>query len=219
MSLYLKSSKKTNVHERVCSCQGLRRLGSSDASCCFICFLAVPSFYDTAQVCFVVVSARHYPQQDVRLHYCSGNVAAAKRQPFHIIPFHRGARLHSQERHPNHKSFVDFFFKKKTLLSVKDNSDIQRSSHTFDQPAENTFGCCAVVVFFLVPSPVEKSRITRARAVTSAGRRRADFCQTISSSQTGAKRVVFPVSLSCVLRWPLCALFHLRFACLFLCSC
>lgn len=159
---------------------------------------------------------------DIILSRTSGFITAAvmsqqQRQPFHIISFQRGARLHSQERHPNHKSKVIAFLLK-TLLSVKDHSDIQRRSHTFDQPTENTFGCC-VVVFFLVPSTVEKSRITRARAVTSAGRRRDDFCQTISSSQTGAKRVVFPVSLSCAPRWPLCALFHLRFACLFLCSC
>lgn len=147
MSLYLKSSKKTNVHERVCSCQGLRRLGSSDASCCFICFLAVPSFYDTAQVCFVVVSARHYPQQDVRLHYCSGNVAAAKRQPFHIIPFQRGARLHSQERHPNHKSFIDFFLKKKLFFQSKITATSRVLTHLIN-PLKTLLDAALLLCFF-----------------------------------------------------------------------
>lgn len=51
----------------------------------------------------------------------------------------------------------------------------------------NALGYC-VVVFFLT-SICEKRDHTTARAATSARRHRADFCQTISSSQTGAKRV------------------------------
>lgn len=136
----------------------LRRVGSSDAGAPLkcSCFLPVPSFI--AQVCFVVVSARHYPQQDVRVNYCSVKVAVTEAAISHA------------------------------LLPSQQEGVFTAEIETFDQPAPKHFWilCCC----FLVTFTLDHTR-ARARAVTSARRRRADFCQTISSSQTGAKRVSF----------------------------
>ena len=72
----------------------------------------------------------------------------------------------------------------------------------FDEPASKHFGYWAVVC------PIhscKKLDHTNARAGTSARRRPADFCQTISSSQTGAKRV-FCLTVMCSTLASLCTL-------------
>lgn len=72
MSLHLKSSKEKQTEEAALAsgaCLYLCYRGLGVVSLKTQLFCSRSLFYDAAQVCFVVVSARHYPQQDARVNY------------------------------------------------------------------------------------------------------------------------------------------------------
>lgn len=142
-------------------------------------FCCCSVLYYTTQVCFVV-SARCYPRQDVRVNYWRVAVKShQQRPPFWNISIQR------QE------------FGAVCLSFFCSSSSQSYQRHPAGEFSHIWLTCNQTLLYPVLLSSLFNPRWWKlsgshtARAATSARRRRADSCQTISSSEQAAKRVFF----------------------------